>query len=305
MSVSPRTAAISSKPHTQRLAYRAGYTAGIFSLLRSVARVAGRPASVAIARQVAALYTATQHGVVATVADNLSVLEKRPVAAREARRVFENFAATLADYFWLGTRSRGQAFALADFESGIENLQAAGSGGAILATGHFGFFEFGALVMTEMGFPVTVVTQAEPSEELTRWRAGYRRRWGAETIELGNDAFSSLRAAEAVGRGQFTAMLVDRPMGGRAMAIDGIAFSLAPGILSWMTGCAVVPVTVRRKPDGHYAIRSGPPVRCDRSMSRDEAIADCTRSVAKALIADFRLDPLQWYQFAPLEPATL
>ena len=44
-----------------------------------------------------------------------------------------------------------------------------------------------------MGYPVTVVTLSEHTRELTEWRANFRRRWGAETIEVGPDAFSSLR----------------------------------------------------------------------------------------------------------------
>lgn len=287
------------KLHTERLAYRLGYTSAAFSFLCRVSSVIGRRSSCAIGSLFARAYCATQPGVVCTVANNLLLLG-RSANADAAVHVFENFAKTLADYFWLANRSREEAFALADIEGALPKL----TSGAILATGHYGFFEFGALVLTQAGLPVSVVTDAEPTPGFTRWRAGYRRRWGAETIELGSDAFSSLRVAEALESGRLTAMLVDRPVGGRSLPVPlpggTISFSMAPAILSWMTGCPVIPVSVRRTAAGRYAVRTGMPVFADRSSSRDKAIEDCTRQIAAALVNDFLLDPLQWYQFIPL-----
>lgn len=287
--------------HTRKLAYRLGYTASAFSLLRRISSLLGRRASGGIARLVARAYCSTQPGVVRTVTDNLRLLDHSSNTS-DAVRMFENYAETLADYFWLGGRPEDEAYSLADIEGTLPAL----SSGAILATGHYGFFEFGALVLTRAGLPVSVVTDAEPTSGLTRWRADYRKRWGAETIELGGDAFASLRAAGALEAGRLTAMLVDRPAGGRSLPVElpggVIPFSMAPAILSWMTGCPVIPVSVRRTAAGRYVVRTGGPVSADRSTPRDSAIADCTRRVADALVRDFLSDPLQWYQFLPLAP---
>jgi len=295
------------KPHTGRLFYRVGYTAWFFSFLSRTARRLGRKGSSHLARGLARIYSSTQPAIVKIVAENLSLLENRAIPRADAVRVFENFAVTLADYLWLGSCSRAEGFALADLECDLEHLKSACADGrgAILATGHYSFFEYGGLILGQMGFPVSVITHAEPSPALTRWRADYRSRWGAETIELGNDAFSSLRAVEAIERGRLTAMLVDRPQGGRSLDIElpggPISYSLAPALLSWMTGCAIVPVCVRRKQSGRYAILSGAPIRADRSRPRDEALPDCTRQIAAALHAEFLQDPLQWYHFVPLQ----
>lgn len=292
---------MTSKPHTERLAYRWGYTTGMFSFLRRLSGLVGRKASGGIAAAFARCYCATQPGIVDVVARNLKLLN-HPTPQRSAPEVFVNYARTLADYFWLAGRPRAEAASLADVE-GFSPALTAGTG-AVLATGHFGFFEFGALALAEQGIPVSVVTHAEPAGKLTRWRADYRRRWGAETIELGSDAFSSLRVVTAIQSGQLTAMLVDRPMGGRTIdiALPGgtISFSTAPALLSWMLGCPVIPVSVRRTTDGRFAVQTGGPVVADRSLPRDQAINDCTRQIAESLIAEFRRDPLQWYHFVPL-----
>lgn len=301
---------MAERPHTKRIVYQAGYTAVTFELLVALGRILGRRASLAIGRAVGRGYAASQPEIVEIVRENLALLGVSDISNDEAKRVFVQFAETLAEYLWLGSRTPEQGFRLAEFSGGLEHLQAAlASGtGAILATGHFGFFEFGALVLGKMGFPVSIVTYPEPTDSLTRWRANYRRRWGAETIELAADAFSSLRVNEALERGRFTAMLVDRPVGGRALNVDlpggQIAFSMAPAILSWMSGCAVVPVDVRRTPGGLYAIRAAAPVWCDRELPRNESIEACTRQIAAELVAGFQKDPSQWYHFVPLGPAT-
>ncbi len=296
-------------PHTGRLFYRVGYTAGFFSFLQATARLAGRNASGKIACSLARIYCSTAPAIVEVVARNLPLLTNRAVSHTEASTVFSNFATTLSDYIWLASRSREDGFKLADVDGNFEHLRTACAGGqgAILATGHYGFFEFGALVLGQMGFPVSIITHPEPSPALTRWRAGYRSRWGAETIELGNDAFSSLRAVEAIKRGRLTAVLIDRPQGGPVLPIalpgGAIPYSLAPALLSWMTGCSIVPVTVRRTTGGRYAISSSHPVAADRSLPRKEALELCTREVAASLHEDFLKDPLQWYHFVPLDSA--
>ncbi|MFA7233664.1 MAG: lysophospholipid acyltransferase family protein [Terrimicrobiaceae bacterium] len=291
------------RSHTERLAYRLGYTSAAFSFLRFLSGAAGRSGSSLIAATFARCYCATQPGVVRVVARNLELLG-HPAPCRSAPKVFENFARTLADYFWLAGRPREEAAALSDMEGPLPEIPA--GCGAVLATGHFGFFEYGELVLGMKGIPVSVVTYAEPTTELTRWRADYRLRWGAETIELGGDTFSSLRAATAIGNGRLTAMLVDRPVGGRSLEVDlpggRIPFSMAPALLSWMVGCPILPASVRRTPGGRYAVSTNPLLFADRRLPRDEALADCTRRVAGALIRDFQKDPLQWYHFVPLSP---
>ncbi len=287
--------------HTGRLAYRLGYTHWAFSALRATAGILGRRGSALIAIVFSRFYCATQPEIVGVVARNLELLN-HPSPRQSAPKVFENFALTLADYFWLATKSPREAFALADMD--VPLPASIGTQGAVLATGHFGFFEYGALVLGMKGIPMSVVTHAEPSDALTLWRAAYRKRWGAETIELGTDAFSSLRATSAIEGGRLTAMLVDRPLGGRSLDVElpggKIPFSLAPALLSWMTGCAIIPVTVRRTPTGRYAVCTGTPLVADRSLPRDEALAVCTRQLAAALVRDFQSDPLQWYHFVPL-----
>ncbi len=293
-----------ARAHTEFLTYRLGYSAGIFGALLQIGRFVPRAAAGAIARTVSAAYVATHPRIVEVVSANLRILENRILPRSEAATVFREFALTLADYLWLGSRPVAQGLALIDFAGGVEALRS--TNGGILATGHYGFFELGAIAMSRIGLPISVVTFAEPSAALTEWRAAYRARWGAETIEIGTDPFSSLRAHDALRAGRFTAMLVDRPAGGRTVNVSfpggTIPFSASPALLGWMTGAPIVPVSVRRLPNARYAIRAGAPIPVDRSLPRNEAMAQATHALAQALCVEFRTDPRQWYHFVPLSP---
>lgn len=296
---------MSERPHTEHLTYRLGYTSGLFGALTQVGRCVPRNVAAGIALAFTAAYVRWHPGVVDVAAANRAILENRPATRAGGREVLRQFALTLADYLWLGSRPIDRGFDLLEFEGGLEELREARGG--ILATGHYGFFELGAIAMSRMGFPISVVTFAEPTASLTAWRANYRRRWGAETIEIGADPFSSLQAHDAVRAGRFTAMLVDRPAGGRAVDVPfpggAIPFSESPALLAWMTGAPIVPVSVRRRPDARYGIRAGTPILVDRSLPRAAALAAATQALAAALCAEFLKDSSQWYHFVPLRHA--
>ncbi len=303
---------MSAKPHNERAFFRLVYTPGIFEFTSRSFRFLGRGFYGCVARAVAWVYAVTQHGVRETVRRNLELLTKAPVRSSDAMKVFTTFGATIADYVAVGNMDPEAAVEWCAESLGSENLEEArrAGRGAILATGHFGFFEFGALLLGRMGYPVTVVTLSEHTPELTKWRADFRRRWGAETIEIGPDAFSSLRVVQALNRGGFAAMLADRPMEGPRVPVDlpngRIAFSSSPALLAWLADCPVIPVAIARRPDGRYRIVSKPCVWPRRfTGDRDACIAAASREIAASLFEEIVRTPHQWYQFVPvaLDPA--
>jgi len=102
------------------------------------------------------------------------------------------------------------------------------------------------------------------------------------------------------------AMLADRPLPVHGLPVDlpngRIHFSTAPAILAAITGCSVVPVTVRRTPEGLYHLVAQPAVnipRCSREERKAE-IERCTRVIAASLFSEVSRAPHQWYQFVPV-----
>jgi lauroyl/myristoyl acyltransferase len=296
------------KPHTERWAYRRLYSANIFELATRIYPLFHRSGAQVISRTVAWTYAVTQHAIRRIVRGNLALLRKEPVSERDAISVFVNFGATIADYVAVGALPSDKALAFCAGNEGTEHLRAATAAGqgVILATAHFSFFEFGAVVLGRMGRKVTIATLPEPSDELTAWRAAWRQRWGTETIAVGTDPFSSLQVARAIGEGRCMAMLADRPIAEHGISFDlpngRTMLSSSPALLSWMTGCKILPVIITRLSDGRYRIITKQAVEARRVPhgQRDGEIARCTRELGASLFEEIRRAPLQWYQFVPV-----
>jgi lauroyl/myristoyl acyltransferase len=78
--------------------------------------------------------------------------------------------------------------------------------------------------------------------------------------------------------------------------------SSSPALLSWMTGCKVLPVIVTRLRRGKYRIVAKRPVeaRRVRHTERDSEIVRCTRELGASLFEEIQREPRQWYQFVPV-----
>ena len=295
-----------ARAHTERAFYKVGYTSHIFGLMDRLYPYVGREIALGLGRAIAGTYAQTHPGVVEVVRRNIELIAPSQATTETAHRVFTEYGATIADYIAIGNMTPADAADLCVERSGLEHLEEARrrGTGAILVTGHLGFFEFGSLLLRQYGFDVSIVTLSEPTEALTRWRADFRRRWGTETIEIGRDAFSSLEVTRAVGNGRYTAMLVDRPFGPRACEIpigNGRAlFSEAPAMIAWISGCPIIPVAITRSGNDHYRMVAHPCIWSDPTLSRSENIQTMTRRSAEALITEFERAPEQWYHFIPI-----
>lgn len=292
--------------HTEKWAYQKLYRANVFELAVRFFPYIHRIGFQAVSRSVAFSYAISQPLVREVVRKNLQLLG--PATQADAVKLFVNYGATIADYVAVGEMKREKAVALCSECLGMEHLQEAtrDGSGVILATGHYGFFEFGAVMLSEMGYKVSIATLPEPRPDLSAWREKWRQRWGTETITVGTDPFSSLQAVHALQAGRCMAMLADRPFGERGIPVDlphgQTLFSPSPALLSWVTGCKILPVAVRRMPGGQYRITAKPALqaRSDSGASRNDEIARCTRELAAALFEEIRAEPRQWYQFIPV-----
>jgi lauroyl/myristoyl acyltransferase len=295
-----------SKPHHEKWFFRKLYTPSVFELMARLSGVFGRGFCRWVGRTISVGYGLTQGGVRETVRENLRLLGEDVATRENALGVFAEFGETIADFVRLGGLKPEEAEGFCPERAGFEHIdEALAHGkGAILATGHFGFFEFGALLLGKMGLPITVVTLSEHIPALTEWRAEFRRKWGAETIEIGPDAFSSLRVVKVLNGGGLAAMLVDRPHDHAAVvaAPNGrTRFSESPALLAWLGDCPVIPVTISRRRDGNYRMVAKPCVWPRRlGEGRGECVRLGTEAVAAALFEEFVREPRQWFHFVPV-----
>lgn len=217
------------------------------------------------------------------------------------RETFANFVKMLADYFYCTLAEPAAIRPLIESWRGFEHIEAArarGKGG-LLVTAHLGAWELGGILLALEGVPLTVVTLEEPTTELTRWREDYRRRFGVKTVAVGSDPFSFVGIISALRRGEFVAMLVDRPYANSGVPVRLFGretlFSSAPALLCQHTDAAVLPAFVLQTASGRYVSRIEPPVE----MARDAAAENAQR-IASAFEAIIRAHPAQWYHFVPV-----
>jgi len=291
------------RPHTDRLFYKVIYTATIFRLVDRLYRWLGRRVFNAVALSIGQIYAWTHPESRRTVAENLALLTGH-ASRQDAASVFRNFGLTISDYVCTGNMPAAAVREWVTEYQGIEHIEAAYSKGhgAILATGHFGFFELGGHFLGQRGLPVTALTLPEPTTELTEWRANFRARWGVRTLAIGHDPFASLEVVRTLNQGQLCALLVDRPFGNspaQTISLPGgsMRFSTSAALLAHLAECPIIPVATSRLSGGNYRIIACPAIYLDRSLGRTASVTQATSELAKALFIEIQQTPTQWYQF--------
>jgi KDO2-lipid IV(A) lauroyltransferase len=227
-----------------------------------------------------------------------------------ARRVYSEFAKTLADYFFIGTRPPEQAAQIIAQIDGEEHLQKVHEGGkgALILTAHFGLFELGGLLLARRGHASVVLTHPEPSPALTEWRASFRHRWKVDTLEVGADSFAFLQIAERLRQGQIVAALIDRPHVTDhtpvAFPNGTVYFSSGILLLAAHVGVPVIPATMARRANGTYHAQIFAPIIIEPRESRAETLRIYSQQIADTLLPVLCAYPGQWYQFVPLSPSS-
>jgi lauroyl/myristoyl acyltransferase len=291
------------RPHYSRTLYQAR----IFEAASWVGRVGGRRVVRTIGGVMGFLYDITHPAAAATLQQNLAVLRVEPIDKSVSHQAIRNYGRALGDYFLLGTRPRDQVMALCGHTQGLEYVQdvLAEGKGLVMVTVHLGLFEYGGLLLDRLDHSMTVLTLPEPSRALSEWRAAYRKRWGVETIEVGEGYFGSVEAVRELKRGNCVAMLADRPYDNNAVAVPfpngTVRFSTGPAWLSLLSGSPIVAVSIVTDVDGRYRVVARPPLRPHwMKEGRDATVAHFTRELGKQFQQVICEHPDQWYQFVPL-----
>ncbi len=147
---------------------------------------------------------------------------------------------------------------------------------------------------------------AEPDDGLTDLRIEARRRYGVETLVIGQDDFAFVEVIQQLQAGADLAISLDRPpeKGGMPTEFFGHPFeaSLAAAELARASGCALIGVTIVRRPDG-YAVKVLPEFTYDRkALGNREARRELTQQILRAFEPEIRKNIDQWYQFTPIWP---
>jgi lauroyl/myristoyl acyltransferase len=219
-----------------------------------------------------------------------------------SRSCFHNFLRMLHDFCDCAESGNHRLNELMVERRGFEFLEAARrkGKGTLLITGHLGAWELGGMVLASDGFPVNVVTMAEPTNELNEWRQKYRQRFGIKTVTVGADKFAFVEIIQALRRNELVAMLVDRPYFNSGIEVQFFGrptlFSAAAARVWQHTQAAVIPAFVLQLEPGRYGCYAYPTI----DMTADQTLEQNSQRVADVFQAIIREFPEQWFNFVPI-----
>jgi predicted RND superfamily exporter protein/lauroyl/myristoyl acyltransferase len=230
----------------------------------------------------------------------------RAAAGKAAHRLFWKFSAKLVDLWRVESGVPVSEWLTHSPELDIIRAARERGRGVLFITLHLGNWEHGGLLLNQLGIQLTVLTLAEPDDGLTDLRIALRRRCGVETLIIGQDSFAFVEVIKRLQAGEALAISLDRPVtrGGVPIEFFGKMFDapLAAAELARASGCALVGVTLVRRPDG-YAVKVLPEFTYDRrGLGSREARQELTQKILRAFEPEIRKDIDQWYQFVPLWP---
>jgi KDO2-lipid IV(A) lauroyltransferase len=230
----------------------------------------------------------------------------RIAAEKAAHRLHRKFAMKLVDLWRVEGGVPVQNWLTNPGELEIIRAAQRRGCGILFITLHLGNWEHGGLLLNQLGIPLTILSQAEPDDGLTDLRIASRRRFGVETLIIGQDSFAFVGVIKRLQAGAALAISLDRPpaKGGVAVELFGHPFEapLAAAELARASGCALIGVTIVRRRGG-YAVKVLPEFVYDRRALGDREVRrELTRQILRAFEPQIRQDIDQWYQFVPIWP---
>jgi KDO2-lipid IV(A) lauroyltransferase len=231
-----------------------------------------------------------------------AVVQDRLHCERLSRSCFHNFLRMLHDFCDCAESGGHRLNQLIVEKRGFEFLEAARhqGKGTLLITGHLGAWELGGMVLASDGFPVNVVTMAEPTNELNVWRQNYRQRFGIKTVTIGTDKFAFVEIIQALRRNELVAMLVDRPYLNSGIEVQFFQrptlFSAAAARVWQHTQASVIPAFVLQLEPSQYGCYAYPPI----DMTTSRTLEQNSQRVADVFQAIIREFPEQWFNFVPI-----
>lgn len=231
------------------------------------------------------------------------VLGPAPQTSRSLRsfRVFVNYAQSITNMYalYLGQRLPVEPI-LSEVGRAVLRRALAPGRGAILLTGHLGFWSLGPFMMERFGLGVPVLAMAEePNAELQRFEEQFRRKW--RIVYTTGSPFAGLELAGLLRRGEMVAMQFDRHVGEACALVpflgEAAPFPLGPATLARATGAPLVPVFMVREGLRGFRVTVENPVEVSRTADRADDIRQATERVVSVYQDYVRRYPYQWFNF--------
>lgn len=177
--------------------------------------------------------------------------------------------------------------------------------GAILATAHFGNYDYAGFVVARR-FPISAVAEKLKEEDMNTLLQAQRTEKGVGIIPMEGSARRILRVLQ---QNQFVAIAVDRPVS----AEEGVPVTFfgyktyvpaGPAALALKMGAAILPGFLWYGSNNRFYLRTFSPIFPEevKARSKEDAIAHLMQRVFDAVEEMVREWPTQWYMFRQFWP---
>ncbi len=218
---------------------------------------------------------------------------------RVARRVFQNFAKYLVDFFRFSKVDEDYIKKFIKVE-GLGNLDEALSKGkgAVLLSAHIGNWELGASVLSLVGYPTAAVVLSHKHKKINDFFLEQRKVCKVQPIQIG----ISLKACyKLLKDNKLLALLGDRDFTRNGLLCEffgqNTMIPKGPAVFSYRIGSAIVPSFMIREPDDTFKLVFEKPIYPDPSMGEELAIVTLTGKCTSIIESYIRRYPAQWYAF--------
>jgi KDO2-lipid IV(A) lauroyltransferase len=231
---------------------------------------------------------------------NLTMLtgEAVPEASPLVRDVFRHFGAYLVEFFSVHRRSL-RTIVVEGIDEVARQLGAQRNG--IVLSAHVGNWELGGIVLSWLGFRVSIVALPHRERAVNRLFDDQRRRCGVDVIPL--DAHAAGRSLETLRQGRWLGLNGDREFGrggvssrlfSRQVQLPG-----GPAILSIRSGRPVVPLFLLRRGPWRFRFHVEAPIWPSCDGARHHRVAALTQRYAEAIERCLQQAPAQWLMLRP------
>ena len=168
--------------------------------------------------------------------------------------------------------------------------------GLLILIAHFGNYDLMGLYASKLyGYPLSVITKTLKNSKLNALWWDMRRKAGVTEIPAHNAYRACVRALK---KNELVGFMLDQnrptPQG---VFVDffGKLASTTPGLafMSAQTGAPVVPVFMRRTPEGRHVLEARPMIEPPPDR-KEETLLACTAAYTRIIEAEVRRYPAQW-----------
>jgi lauroyl/myristoyl acyltransferase len=224
-----------------------------------------------------------------------------PIEAKaRAFRLFVNYAQSITNMYCL---HHGQPVPVDAITLGAEHIYKlqAEKRGAVVVTGHLGFWQIAPILMQRKSYPpLTMAMAEEPNQGTGDWERQFRDKF--RIVYTTSSPFSTLGLASVLRRGELVGMQMDRYVGGPHVWLPFCGrpapFPLGPATLARATGSPLLPTFTIADADRRRCVfHVEPPIEVAHTADRDADVRDATARAVAVYERFVRRHPEQWFNF--------